>query len=174
MLASNNKYNKYAVPRGRKFFFLLLCSKSILALDDKWHLWQVSLLLVLELLVRNKFKLVCLDMDVIICFWVKFFSLCWWVVWFCMLLCFIWDTWTPSSGQGLTKAVADLCLTWQVFSKRVHVIKRHLNKTGIQPSYVPNCIFLFQWVVFSCVYWEIQRHQVKHQAEKELQIDSCF
>lgn len=52
-------------------------------------------------------------------------------------------------GSGLTKAVAACCLT------QVPTVKGHLNNPAIQPSYVPNCIFLFHWVAFAFVYWEI-------------------
>lgn len=77
-------------------------------------------------------------------------------------------------GSGLTKAGAHCCLIWRFFSKQMLVVKGRLNNTSTQASCVPNCIFLFQGIASAFVYWEIQSHQVKHQAEKELQIDSCF
>lgn len=146
ILFLTNKSIKYIVTPGRKLFFPLLCCKSILTPYDKWHLWQVSLLLVLELFARNTFKHICTSMLKYTCELNHFLSAEGWFGFVCCYAsCGILNFFKGrEQGSGFTKAVADCCLTWQFFSKQVTIFKGRLNNTGIQPSYVPNCIFLFQ------------------------------
>lgn len=94
-------------------FFPLLCCKSILTPYAKWHSWQVSLLVVLELFARNKFNHIHLHIDVILLSQILFSLLRGGLVLCAVMLHVGYLSSFKGSGQGdgLTKAVGDCCLT---------------------------------------------------------------